>query len=138
MRALADAIEPGLELADAQRVFGLGLLDADGQARGRPERGIREPAPAELREREHRRLEDRCCGDLDGVLQAFGIGERDPGEREGTDSVSRRTGEYAKGAGPGGADESIVSSFQTGRAFTVRLRPYRRAQNYFGASTSSI
>ena len=32
IRAFPSAIEPALELADAHRVLGLGLLDADGQA----------------------------------------------------------------------------------------------------------
>jgi hypothetical protein len=32
IRALPAAVEPGLEFADADRVLGLGLLDAGGQA----------------------------------------------------------------------------------------------------------
>jgi len=51
--ALAAAIEPALELAHADRVFGLGLLAADGQAGCRAECRIRESATAELRERQH-------------------------------------------------------------------------------------
>ena len=42
VRALAAAIEPGLELADTDGVFGLGLVDADGQS-GRAAKEDRRP-----------------------------------------------------------------------------------------------
>jgi hypothetical protein len=50
IRALAAAFEPALELADTDRVLGLGLPDADGQASCRPERCVRESPSAELGE----------------------------------------------------------------------------------------
>jgi hypothetical protein len=52
IRALVAAIEPGLELADADRVLNLGLLDANGRARCGAESRVRESAPAELGKRE--------------------------------------------------------------------------------------
>jgi len=47
------AIEPALKLADAHRVLGLGLLDADSQAGCWAEEHVRESAAPELGEREH-------------------------------------------------------------------------------------
>lgn len=59
------AIAPVLELADTDRVLGLGLLDADGQAGRGAECRVRESASAELGELEHGRLVDRRRCDFD-------------------------------------------------------------------------
>jgi hypothetical protein len=48
IRAFAAAIEPALELADADGVLGLGLFDADGQAGCGAERGVHEAAAPEF------------------------------------------------------------------------------------------
>jgi hypothetical protein len=74
-RALPSAIEPRLELADAHGVLGLGLLYADGEAGGRAEHDLREPAPAELGERQHGRFEHRRGGDFDRVFETLRIDE---------------------------------------------------------------
>jgi hypothetical protein len=95
IRAFVDAIEPGLKLADADRMFGLRLFDADGQAGCRAKEHFCESAPVKLAERQHGRFVDRRCGPLDRVFEAFGIGERDPAGAGGhglsRDSVPRWT-----------------------------------------------